>query len=209
VKSAAFSVVLLVLGCQSPEHTHGNTAMQNERATAAPGPPTLPVPPTPSAAPSPAPPPPAPSPPEFCHREVHRWTATQPVLRFGQAQGVLVPVDSPGSVLCQCSRTTPGVGDSYWSPSERDILDLEERLPSFVRSQRRHPELRGLRRQYLGVVRGSRRMIYVNLFPPIPRFDARWTSSAIGVCDGGSRFFGVEYDVEKQRFVHADFNGDA
>jgi hypothetical protein len=130
-------------------------------------------------------------------------------MQVGEIQGVVVPTNAPAGVLCQCSRTTPGAGDSYWIPAERHIRDLEEKLPSFVRSQREHPKLTGLHRQYLGVMRGGRRMIYVNLFPAGRHFETRWTTSAIGVCDGGSQFFGVEYDVEARRFIHADFNGEA
>jgi hypothetical protein len=70
---------------------------------------------------------------------------------------------------------------------------------------------RGWRRQYVGIVRQGRRFIYGNYFRHEPSQDAifgdDWRRESTRVCDGGPVFFGVEYDVEAQRFTHIAFNG--
>jgi hypothetical protein len=72
-------------------------------------------------------------------------------------------------------------------------------------------------RQYAGFIISGRKIIYVNAFPKgmieeearllpgRPEFD--WRHQAMRVCDGGHRFFGVEYDPATEKFSHFLFNG--
>jgi hypothetical protein len=60
-------------------------------------------------------------------------------------------------------------------------------------------------RQYLGVVIGGRRLIYVNVFPRRP--STGWRTHFVRVCDGGAAFWGVLFDPQARRFFSPQFNG--
>ncbi len=124
---------------------------------------------------------------------------------------VLLPSQAD-SLLAQCSRETPSKGGEAWTPSVEDILALESLLPEALRLSRhiRGPDFskapNGWKRQYVGIVRNGRRLVYGNFFPS---HETQWPSrtEAVVVCDGGPSFFGVEYDVAARRIVHLAFNG--
>ena len=76
--------------------------------------------------------------------------------------------------------------------------------------------------QYGALVRGKKRLIYINavadqtvLYPgatengrpynPDPK--QTWRRGALVVCDGGPNFWGAEFDVRSGRFQNLDFNG--
>lgn len=76
--------------------------------------------------------------------------------------------------------------------------------------------------QYGALMRGSKRLIYVNAladetvlyagttenghpFKPDPR--QVWRRGAEVVCDGGPNFWGVEFDPRSGRFQNLSFNG--
>ena len=122
------------------------------------------------------------------------------------------------AMLRQCSRSTPAAGEGSWHPSPSHIAALETALPAALAAYGQHgadfaraPE--GWYRQYVGIVRGGRRLIYGNFLPSwIVEYDAaggRWRREPVGVCDGGPGFFGAEYDVEAGRFTDFAFNGFA
>ena len=139
----------------------------------------------------------------------------------GAAPGAaILPGDQVAAMLRQCSREAPEAGETSWQPEEADIAALEAALAAALRE---HPETRGKsspsfdwsrapegwNRQYVGIVRGRRRFVYGNFYPrrlygeeAMPN----WTRPVL-ICDGGSVFFGVEYDVEARRFTHIAFNG--
>lgn len=62
-------------------------------------------------------------------------------------------------------------------------------------------------RQYGGLLIGGRKIIYVNAFRAHAWGLSDWRSKAFDICDGGSNFFGVEYDVETKTFRPFAFNG--
>ena len=90
---------------------------------------------------------------------------------------------------------------------------LEEELPRFLKSNPPHsqPEavndLSSSKRQYLGLLRGEKRAIYVNIFPYHPVATADWATEPVIVCDGGASFFGAEFDVVSRQFTHVAYNG--
>ena len=148
---------------------------------------------------------------EQCPSTISTWSALAPlpVVSASGYRGVVLPPEAAKAILCPCSRSTPGLGESYFNPSSAQITELESKLTEFVRthSHREAPDqwkqLPSFVRQYLGVMRGGRSFIYVNLFPPGTR---SWRSYAV-ICDGGPDFFGVEYDLTAARFHHTGFNG--
>jgi len=138
------------------------------------------------------------------------------------ADGAVLSANAAKRLLHQCSRGTPQHLTGTWTPTRQDIHDLETRLPAAlaVEAQKRGPRYEQqttFRRQYAGLVMGSRPIIYVNAFPrdagepakdgtPAARnFD--WHHDPVVVCDGGPAFFGVEYDPEKKVFARFEFNG--
>jgi hypothetical protein len=97
-----------------------------------------------------------------------------------------------------------------WEPSAGDVERAENRIGEFLRSQNPHlaTRLGDYVRQYYGVVRGGRPMIYctfrgkssINVEPP-GRGDAylRDIGTPELVVDGGEDFFQLLYDVEADR----------
>lgn len=117
-----------------------------------------------------------------------------------------------------CSREGPGRVTAGWQPTSEEIVQAEARLPKFVLANGRPKEpLSEYRRQYLGVVIGGRRLIYVNVFRewlierPEPTGVAPydWRTRFVRVCDGGDDFWGALYDPQTRRFLSPRFNGTA
>jgi hypothetical protein len=118
---------------------------------------------------------------------------------------------APG-VVQQCSRAVPRISGT-WQPSERQIRQLEADLQSL---EGRKPEAccnagANLKdplhyyRQYVGVVRDGRRLIYVNAFrEPAP---PGWRATPVVVCDGGDGYWGALYDPALRIFSQLAFNG--
>jgi hypothetical protein len=117
-----------------------------------------------------------------------------------------------------CSREGPGKVSEGWLPTPEQILQAEALLPKFVRANGRPKgPLSYYYRQYLGVVIGDKRLIYVNVFPRwlIERNEltgvspSNWRTAFINICDGGEGFWGALYDPNTSRFSSPRFNGAA
>lgn len=64
--------------------------------------------------------------------------------------------------------------------------------------------------QYVGVMLGDRKGIYINAFPKgwfkkDDGFDP--TREILGVCDGGASYWGVVYELATQQFIYLYYNG--
>jgi hypothetical protein len=135
-----------------------------------------------------------------------------PVLRaeFGE-KGVVLSGPEGRVLLQQCSRLSPEGVTGVWTPSEKDIRQLEADFLEFIRDKRppnRDFLLKDYYRQYTGFMRGGKKFIYVNGFShSIKGHDRR--KNAYVVCDGGGSFFGVEYNVDTRQFSHLEYNGEA
>jgi len=104
--------------------------------------------------------------------------------------------------------------DGLWLPSAADITAAERGLASYVAGEA--PELArklpSYYRQYLGVVRDGRRLIYINAMhedslAEDPELDP--TEAMIFVLDGGDWYFQIEYDVAARRYAEFGVNGEA
>jgi len=125
----------------------------------------------------------------------------------------------------QCSRLS---ATGYWTPiapSKNEIKRLEAALPRFMAShktKRWSGRFGDFHYQYGALVRGKKRLIYVNaladesvllpgrtengnVFNPDPR--QVWRRGAEVVCDGGPNYWGAEFDVAGGRFQNLSFNG--
>jgi hypothetical protein len=114
--------------------------------------------------------------------------------------------------------------EGFWKPSRSELKEVERALPTFQRMQTRNrPTIKELveltalvpksRRQYVGMILDGRKVIWVNAIPQKPRKEidpfVNWKREIIDVSDGGSKFWGVVYDVEKHSFVKLILNGSA
>lgn len=63
--------------------------------------------------------------------------------------------------------------------------------------------------QYGAVVRGGKRLIYVNALLTSFASDDKnlWQREPAVVCDGGPNYWGVEWDPKSGKFQNAGFNG--
>jgi hypothetical protein len=138
---------------------------------------------------------------------------------FRPHTATVFPEDRGLELLNQCSRGVPDPIERTWTPAEGDILQLESRLVGYLRAQRPQTHPAGgptpdLVRNYAGyVLKGGRRIIYLDAAIVEPGLFGIAPSDALpdrpfnGVCDGGPRFSGVEYDVQAKTFSNLLENG--
>ena len=131
------------------------------------------------------------------------------------ASFVLLPESAAREISRLCSRRGPKVVGT-WQVSGDDIALLESHLSgisklpttSSVRDIRiAHPE--ACYRQYVGVIVGRRKLIYVNAFCGIELELNYWRSHFVNICDGGDSVWGVLYDPISQDFSELTTNGIA
>ena len=131
---------------------------------------------------------------------------------------VLLPAEQGTPLVQQCSRAVPRI-TATWSPTGRDVRRLEadlrhlkgQRAAACCSQKAQMDDALKYYRQYAGVVRGGRRLIYVNAFlnPPGPGPDAvDWKQKPVIACGGGVDNWGVLYDPESRTFAQLAFNGD-
>jgi hypothetical protein len=124
----------------------------------------------------------------------------------------ILPVSQGPQLLKQCSRSTPEDISGYWTPSPSQINAAEKSLPELLTRSGYKFKLSSFRRQYMGVISHGKKIIYVNAFPASRYSDTKeihWQTEAIVICDGGDRFWGVEFDPEDNQFHNLQFNGIA
>ncbi len=112
---------------------------------------------------------------------------------------VLLPGTASHGISRFCSREGISNVTGSWRPSKHAIQLLESRLQG-ISALRSKGELVGVQiqhpdyyyRQYLAVVIGSRKLIYVNAFSNDPLLP--WRTGLVDVCDSGPSGWGVVYD---------------
>jgi hypothetical protein len=102
-----------------------------------------------------------------------------------------------------------------WMPEQSDVDVLESQFTQVTELSRKnsagrqvqHPET--YFRQYVGVMEGSRKLIYVNAFCWIDNGNPPrdWRIQLIEIWDGGSCVWQALYDVSAKRFVAVSVNG--
>ena len=104
---------------------------------------------------------------------------------------------------------------NFWTPSVVDILKLEEEIAGYLSQNsnqfyRQPPvwqRLDDYQRQYIGLERGGRQIIYGNYF--CNSGGINWRQELVIVEDGGECFLQVEYDVESRLFIKLRVNGES
>jgi hypothetical protein len=117
-----------------------------------------------------------------------------------QTPSVLLPDSAAHNLSRFCSRKGLPHVDESWHPITHDVELLESRLADILRL-RSKGALKGIQirqpgryyRQYVAVVVGRRKLIYVNAFsthePPLS-----WRAQLVDTCDTGPAEWGVLYD---------------
>jgi hypothetical protein len=121
----------------------------------------------------------------------------------------ILPVSEGPALIKQCSRSSPTNVSDYWSPSPSQVIAIEKLLPELIRKSGHKLNLSGSYRQYLGVTRQGKKVIYLNSFPRAVAESAHldWRTKALVICDGGAAFWGVEFDPDDNTFHNLEFNG--
>jgi len=105
--------------------------------------------------------------------------------------------------------------DGFWTPSVDDIEKLEGEITEYLSQNpdefyRQPPVWQRFdeyQRQYIGLERGGRQIIYGNYF--CNSGSVNWRQDLVVVEDGGDCFFQVEYDVESGLFIKLLVNGES
>lgn len=112
-------------------------------------------------------------------------------------------------IFDQMSRSAPSAKEGVWTPTPEQVNALWKVMPDLVAGPPKllYYPLDGFHRQYVGFVREGHQFIYLNAFPMRFNFDRYWRKHPIIVGDGGSHYFGVEYDVERSQILNFASNG--
>jgi hypothetical protein len=97
-----------------------------------------------------------------------------------------------------------------WMPSRADISELENRLPDFIaRYTPLHRSVAGDYKQYVGIIRGGRRFVFLSAFSSpsdAPRVRG-WQSKPIIWGGGGDTVWRVQYHPQQKTFEQFEVNG--
>ena len=105
--------------------------------------------------------------------------------------------------------------DDFWTPSENDILILEETIAEYLSQNstqfNRQPpvweRLSEYQRQFIGLTRNGSHIINGNYF--CNNLSINWRQDLVIVDDGGDCYFQVEYNVDRGMFIMLMVNGEA
>ena len=110
---------------------------------------------------------------------------------------------------------TNGETLEHWTPSENDVLALEDGLDAYLQN---NPDrfyggtpvwesLDDYNRQYIGMVLDGKKIIYANYF--CDSIETDWRKDFVFIMDGGDCFFQFKYDVDSAEFFDLQVNGVA
>ena len=108
-----------------------------------------------------------------------------------------------------------GISGPFWTPTESQVRDLEQRLPDFLKSSTEpranliQPKLAGYKRQYFGFTIVGKRQILLNAFCDAGGPKDYWRSQVVFVLDGGECYFQASYDPATKSFTSLSINGEA
>jgi hypothetical protein len=132
------------------------------------------------------------------------------VVKTDKFEGVIIPREKAGDFM----KSFSGVEEKEsWTPGRSDVLKLEEKLESYLKkaAAKRSPtlwsKLAPYKRQYIGIMRNGRKVIFTNFF--CNAFEVDWKTKPVVVDDGGDCFFNVLYDPVSTTFSDLQINGEA
>jgi hypothetical protein len=136
-------------------------------------------------------------------------------------------IDSASHRVWSCSVIKVPSVAGVWIPSRQQIRSVEPILARVIAeslgARPQLPSINDYYRQYVGIVVGGRRLIFINGFHksffealrhdhasdprgrPPASFD--WRRKQVQVCDGGEYYFGAVYDPDSATVDQFGFNG--
>ena len=103
----------------------------------------------------------------------------------------------------RCSSGQPNPPDNFWSVSLPQVSFLEHLLKKYVETHNNNPNTRVKLnfdhsiRQYIGMSYGDKKYLYINSFP---RGEHRDKTKIVTMCDGGSLYWGILYNIDEGTF---------
>jgi hypothetical protein len=154
-----------------------------------------------------------------CHRDDVTMRTAMQLLAIGASCVILLGgcgdrpiVISERSVILtprQMPKLTIRGVTGFWTPSAADVQELEKRLPDFIANHTSlHRLVSGDFKQYGGIIRAGRRLMYVNAFniPPGSQ-PPDWKRRAVIFGGGGDNVWRIEFDAENKEFTRFEVNG--
>lgn len=107
-----------------------------------------------------------------------------------------------------------GVTPPFWTPEIEQVTDLEQCIIPFLKRDPLYSKLRldflSYGRQYFGVYRSGRKLIYLNAFCDLgARPNGKWKRELVWVTDGATCFFQVYFEPIKKEFIDFRYNSRA
>jgi hypothetical protein len=123
------------------------------------------------------------------------------------ADSTVLPPDQIDVAKKQCSRPVPEGVEGGWMLTDADAAAVDLALrPVGKFTVTDHVSLPYIiidpysySRQYLGVIIGGKRLVYINALPA-DELKPEYLQKAFMACDGGSMFWGALYDPQTRRF---------
>lgn len=132
------------------------------------------------------------------------------VVKTDEFEGVIIPREKAGNFM----KAFSGIEEKEtWTPDKNEIIKLEAKIKSYVkkaaakRSPKLWSKLATYKRQYVGIIRNGRKVIFSNFF--CQSFDIDWKTTPVAVDDGGDCYFTVLYDSASAIFSDLRINGEA
>jgi hypothetical protein len=147
--------------------------------------------------------------------------------QFGHTQAAFVPAfstilksDKGKAIMAQCSRSIPEGVTGYFDLSDVDVAKLDSNFKKvlYVKSDGcciiggTVMSLDKYAYQFIGVLKGKEKYIYVNAFFIDPKngpgdSNKGWQNMPILACDGGTGFWGAMFKLSDGTFSELAING--
>jgi hypothetical protein len=135
-----------------------------------------------------------------------------------ERRSVVLPQSESKPLLGEKRFADQAAASGTWAPSQSDVDGLEINLSQIEELSRKYSPYRRVEhpenyfRQYMGLLVGGRRMIYVNAFcgminngqPP-----KGWGEHLEEIMDGGNCVWQSLYDISTKKFIALSVNGRA
>jgi uncharacterized protein (DUF3820 family) len=135
---------------------------------------------------------------------------------------VIFPKEKAGALLQAVCFFKPQGITGYWTPTERDLVGVENDLEAYIKmhGRTRHDDWTQVRRQVAGVEFSGARLLFLSYFlseltPEEKQQVAdktynpdRWKQEPFWMNDGGEGYFRVIYDLPEKKYIWYERNND-
>ena len=151
-----------------------------------------------------------------------------PFLLYGQSDYLFIPkyksiisLEKGNNLLNQCSRSIPENIDGFFDLSENEVNEIQNNFKKIYKLKSsgccikkvKIGDLNQFAFLFIGVIIKGEKFIYINAF----YWDEKgniidinsdvWKTKPIIVCDGGTYYWGVLFDLKRKKFSQLSFNG--